>query len=229
MLTAIIADDEEQVRLTLTQIFPWEENNVRIIGEAVDGEDAYQQCLEKKPDILITDIAMPRMDGIQLAQKINAQLPSTRIIFFGDIEDLDTVKITMDIDEQDYFFKPFRIRGVSRAIKKVIHSLSIEMQVREIEAEWKKNAVNNQKMMECLFLTEWASGCYVHENHIRDKLRHFGLDTFLSSRISSALLSIDDFHNPDCADVQRRQFISSSVGVMIDERMKKKKDRKSVV
>ena len=166
---------------------------------------------------------MPRMDGIELAQKIKIKLPDTKIIFFGDIEDLNTVKITMDIDEQDYFFKPFRIRGVSRAVKKVIHSLSIEMQAHEIEAEWKKNAVNNQKMMECLFLTEWASGYYTQEKHIRDKLRHFGLDGLICSSISSALLCIDDFHNPDYADVRWRQFISSSVGVMIDEQMKKKK------
>ena len=72
MLTAIIADDEPQVRLTLMQIFPWEENNVRIIGEATDGEDAYRQCLEKKPDILITDIAMPKMEGIELTKKNQA-------------------------------------------------------------------------------------------------------------------------------------------------------------
>lgn len=223
MLTAIIADDEPQVRLTLMQIFPWEENNVRIIGEATDGEDAYRQCLEKKPDILITDIAMPKMDGIELSKKIKLQIPDIRIIFFGDIRDLDSVKTSMDIDEQDYFFKPFRIRGVSRAVKKVILSLAIEKQAKEIEAEWEKNNASSQKMMESLFLTEWASGCYVHENHIRDKLRHFGIDELINSDIYSALLCIDDFHNLDYTDVQRRQYISNSVRITIDEQMKKKK------
>ena len=66
MIKILITDDEPLVRAGIKSVIPWNKYGFEVIGEAWNGEDAYQKILELKPDILITDIKMPKMDGIAL-------------------------------------------------------------------------------------------------------------------------------------------------------------------
>ena len=218
MLKAIIADDEKLVRVTLSKKFPWEENGVQVVGEAANGQEAYDLCAELRPDILITDIAMPLMDGIQLAHKINDELPFIKIVFFSGIEDFNTIKTAMDINVQGYILKPIRIQDMLHTIKKVAYNISLETQAREKAQALQKSVMQNRDLMQQLFLHEWLAGCYKEERQISEKLRYFQMDSLLDTELCTVLLSLDDFYtNSRYVDEQGRQYLSNSVGILINE------------
>lgn len=69
MLKALVVDDEYLVRMGITQTIDWAEYNVEIIGEASNGEEGLELALLHRPDVIITDIRMPYMNGLELIEK----------------------------------------------------------------------------------------------------------------------------------------------------------------
>lgn len=161
---------------------------------------------------------MPLMDGIQLACKINEELPFIKIIFFSGIEDFNTIKTAMDINVQGYILKPIRIQDMLHTIKKVTYNISLETQAREKTQALQKSALQNRELMQQLFLHEWISGYYRQEQPIFEKLQYFGMESLLNTELCAALLSLDNFYENDhYADEQGRQYLSSSAGILINE------------
>ncbi|MBW7455739.1 response regulator, partial [Paenibacillus sepulcri] len=80
MLKMIIADDEYNVREGLKEVVPWDEMGIEIAAVAADGQEAFDLCLELKPDILLTDIRMPMIDGLEAALKLKDLGDPVRII-----------------------------------------------------------------------------------------------------------------------------------------------------
>ncbi|HIT89130.1 MAG TPA: response regulator [Candidatus Merdenecus merdavium] len=105
MIKILIADDDTLVRAGLKAIIPWEENGFEVIGEAWNGEDAYNKIITLKPDILITDIKMPKMDGLTLLKKlksINISIPTIILSCFNEFE---LVREAMKYGAKDYILK----------------------------------------------------------------------------------------------------------------------------
>ena len=82
MLKVLIADDEIKVSKLIQCLVQWDELGMEVIGTVNDGVKAYEMILEKQPDIVITDIRMPGMDGIELVEKVLGRVGSDRKVFF---------------------------------------------------------------------------------------------------------------------------------------------------
>ncbi|MEJ2478033.1 MAG: response regulator transcription factor, partial [Desulfobacterales bacterium] len=78
----LIADDHTIVRHGLARLLE-EQPDLKVVGEATNGQKAVDQALALKPDIVIMDIAMPRMNGIEAAKRIRKQLPKTKILILS--------------------------------------------------------------------------------------------------------------------------------------------------
>ena len=72
-LSVLIVDDDAMMRISLKSLIAWQEHGYRLIGEASDGEQALEICRRSAPDILITDMKMPRMDGIALLRALQKE------------------------------------------------------------------------------------------------------------------------------------------------------------
>src|SRR5689334_1533700 len=84
MYKVYIVDDEPVIRSGLKRIIPWEEYGIELQGEASNGLEAYTFITEHRPDIVICDIRMPVMDGLELIRKVHdAGIPSRFIILSG--------------------------------------------------------------------------------------------------------------------------------------------------
>ena len=84
MYRVLIADDERLIRMTLKNILDWNRLNCVVIATCKDGEEAYRLFKEGKPDIVITDLKMPEMDGIELITKIKEERPSTQVVVLSN-------------------------------------------------------------------------------------------------------------------------------------------------
>ena len=83
MLKTFLVEDEVVVRETIRKMIPWEEYGFCLVGEAADGEMALPLIRKTRPDLLITDIKMPFMDGLTLARMLKKDMPEMRIFILS--------------------------------------------------------------------------------------------------------------------------------------------------
>ena len=79
IVSILLADDHTIVREGLARLLE-EQRDLKVVGTATNGQDAVEKAMELKPDIIIMDIAMPRMNGIEAAKRVRKQLPKTKIL-----------------------------------------------------------------------------------------------------------------------------------------------------
>ena len=105
MIKTFIVDDDIAMLKGLRQIIPWEKYGFEIVGQGVNGEDALTQIKVIKPDLLITDISMPVMDGLELIRKSKAILPELKTIILTCHEDFNYAKEAVQLEADDYVIK----------------------------------------------------------------------------------------------------------------------------
>lgn len=106
MLKIFLAEDEVVVRETIKRMIPWEELGFELVGEAADGEMALPLLLRQQPDLLITDIKMPFMDGLTLARLAKKEIPGLKVVILSGYDDFNYAKRAIGIGVEDYLLKP---------------------------------------------------------------------------------------------------------------------------
>ena len=106
MLKVFLAEDEIVMREGIKNNIDWQGEGFEFVGDAGDGELAYPIIQKTRPDILITDIKMPFMDGLELSRLVKHELPETKIIFLSGYDEFQYAKEAIDIGITDYLVKP---------------------------------------------------------------------------------------------------------------------------
>ena len=106
MLKTFLVEDEVVIREMIKKMIPWEQYGFELAGEAADGEMALPLILKSKPDLLITDIKMPFMDGLTLCRLVKKELPDIRIVILSGYDDFNYAKQAISIGVEDYLLKP---------------------------------------------------------------------------------------------------------------------------
>ena len=106
MLRTFLAEDEIVVRENIKKMVPWEQYGFELVGEASDGEMALPLIKKLKPDLLITDIKMPFMDGLTLSKVVRKELPDIKIVILSGYDDFNYAKEAISIGVEDYLLKP---------------------------------------------------------------------------------------------------------------------------
>lgn len=120
LITILIVDDEQTIRDGLKHLIPWEKEGFRIIGEAANGKQALELIRVKKPEIIITDLIMPEMDGLELSQVIHQQYPDSQFLILSSYDDFNYVSQSFKNGAVDYLLKPtLNPQNLLHAIKKI--------------------------------------------------------------------------------------------------------------
>lgn len=106
MLKIFLAEDEVIVRETIKRMIPWENLGFELVGEAADGEIALPLLIRQQPDLLITDIKMPFMDGLTLARLAKKEVPGLKVVILSGYDDFNYAKQAINIGVEDYLLKP---------------------------------------------------------------------------------------------------------------------------
>ena len=123
MIKVFLVEDEIIMREGIRQNIEWEKEGFEFVGEASDGELAYPLIQKLKPDILITDIRMPFMDGLELSRLVKQELPEIKIIILSGYDEFEYAKEGINIGITDYLLKPIAGAKLLEAVKKVEKSL----------------------------------------------------------------------------------------------------------
>ena len=82
MYNVMLVDDEEEVRLAIEKKINWQELGFNVVATAENGQDALERALETQPDVVMTDVNMPFMNGLEFSKQLKAQLPATKVVMF---------------------------------------------------------------------------------------------------------------------------------------------------
>ncbi|MCD1261769.1 response regulator [Paenibacillus athensensis] len=104
-MKVMLADDEILVRLGVKTMIDWSAHGFEYVGDAPDGRQALQLIEEKRPDILLTDIVMPQMNGLELIERVREAFPQLRIIVLSSHDEYDYVRKAMKLGVDDYLLK----------------------------------------------------------------------------------------------------------------------------
>ena len=119
MIKVFLVEDETIIRQGIKNNIDWRSNGFELVGEAGDGEYAYPMILKRQPDILLTDVKMPFMDGLELSRLVKKALPRTKIIVISGYNEFDYAKEAIKIGISDYLLKPVTSASLMDALKKV--------------------------------------------------------------------------------------------------------------
>lgn len=198
MLKMVIADDEFIVREFLRDLDIWNELDVEIVGEATDGQEAYDLCIELSPDILMTDIRMPFMDGLEVSMKLKEDGRDTRFIIISGVQDFDYAKTALSVDAAAYILKPIKILELQEAVKKVVKGITMEKN-RNSEMQNIKELLNeNMYIISKNFLRNIVCGMYTKEseintNEIKEKLAYYNIPLTINENVMISVLQIDNY------------------------------------
>ncbi len=118
MYRILIVDDEPLVRRGIKNSVNWNQQGVEMVAEAANGVEALSQVLENVPDVVLLDINMPRMDGLEFASIVKKQYPHIRIVIITGYNDFEYVRSALRAGVDDYILKPITKEDVQNIINK---------------------------------------------------------------------------------------------------------------
>ncbi len=119
MVKLFLVEDEIVMRDGIKSQINWEKEDIEFVGEASDGELAWPMILETKPDILLTDIKMPFMDGLELSALVRKELPDTSIIILSGYDEFVYAQQAVSLGVTDYLLKPLPPGKLLECIRRV--------------------------------------------------------------------------------------------------------------
>lgn len=123
MIKVLIADDEKRFRQYMENILDWNALGFELCGVAVNGEQAMELLEMKKPDIALLDINMPKMDGIELTEKLKALSPDTYVVFITGYSEFEYARKAVQLGVSEYLLKPFSREELGKVLLKLKESI----------------------------------------------------------------------------------------------------------
>ena len=133
MYSIMIVEDEYLVRQGIASLVDYEQFGMQVIAQAENGIEAWQKFQENPADILLTDINMPQMNGLELAKLVRDQVPTCHIVFLTGYDDFDYARTAIKLGADDYLLKPFSKDDVEEMLAKVQTKLDKERKKAQIQ------------------------------------------------------------------------------------------------
>ena len=117
--TVVVADDEDELREAVCTMIPWQDFGFCLVGSASNGLDALQLVEKHAPDLLLTDIRMPFISGIELARQVREVRPATNIAFLSGYDDFEYAKQAIQYNIISYMLKPLTMEGLGAELRTI--------------------------------------------------------------------------------------------------------------
>jgi two-component system response regulator NreC len=118
-IRVLIADDHTLFRAGLKALFASEED-IEVVGEAADGEEAVRKAIELRPEVVVMDLMMPKMNGIEATRRLRAELPEAKILVLSMYDDEEHVQLLLANGASGYMLKKATSDELIRALREVV-------------------------------------------------------------------------------------------------------------
>jgi two-component system response regulator YesN len=176
MYKVLIIDDESIIRKGIKNIINWKQLDCEVCGDASDGIEGIELIKLHRPEIIITDIRMPGLDGISMIKQAKGIMPSSKIIILTGYRDFDYVHEAIKCGAFDFLLKPTKIEELTAVITKAVNEIN-DQKIRHSEVDrFKKLFEQSIPVLREKFLYDIIYGINTDENEIQEKMKLFGLE-----------------------------------------------------
>lgn len=174
MFKVLLVDDEILTREAISKNIPWEDQGFYLIGAAENGQDAIKYIEKERPDLIITDICMPYMDGLELASYVYQKHPNTKVVILSGYDEFEYARHALEYRVKEYIVKPVTSLELKEVLKRVKNSLEEDARQRahieRIQAEYQKNIpVLRERFLRKLLEEKYA------KKDVYDQMKNFGV------------------------------------------------------
>lgn len=170
----VLVDDEPEIREGIRDTIPWEELGFRFAGACTNGNEALELAERTPPDVLMTDINMPFMDGLALSERLASVAPATKIIIISGFDDFEYARRALKLQVYDYIVKPITPGEFKEALRKLKHTLDDERAARHDLERIRKQLDDSLPLMRERFLNALVQG-RIKAEAVIERLEYFNL------------------------------------------------------
>lgn len=171
----LLVDDEEEVRKGVLRKMEWEKLGFEVIGEAENGREALETFEKTVPDIILSDIKMPFMDGLQLAEAVKTKFPNTKIIMITGFDEFEYAHKAIKLNVTEYVLKPISSQELTQVLIKVRTQLDEETAAKENIDALKAHYQKSLPILREKFLTALITNTLETEE-IQEKAQSYEID-----------------------------------------------------
>lgn len=214
MLKMLIADDEVNIRTGIAEGVDWREFGIEVAAQAEDGEKAYEAAIECRPDILVLDIHMPFLDGLNLISKLKDKLPDSEFIVLTGYSEFEYAQSSVSLGVSRYLLKPISpgelIDAVREAKEKVLARQKVKTDLEHLNRE-----LLDAKPILCERFVWEIIRTPVFSVEIQEKLNYFGI-SFPSSKFAAFSVRLKKYPERQQEKEANRQFACFAVKKLLD-------------
>ncbi len=219
--TVLLADDEEEVIQIIIKKIDWDGLGFSVIGYANNGVKALEMIEEFQPDVVMTDIRMPYMDGIELAGHIKADFPATRVLFFTGFDEFEYAKEAVHLEVEEYVLKPVNSTELSGVFSQLKVKLDKEISEKRNVEVLQKYYMESLPLLQAEFYASLIEG-RIEECELQKYLEDYQLSLpgpfFCCLVIHTSSEQVPENINP--------VLVSASIQKQANERLAEKWDAK---
>jgi two-component system, response regulator YesN len=204
MKKIFLLDDEVQVREGIKNSIDWKKEGFIYCGDASDGEIALPLVEKYQPEIVITDIKMPFMDGLEFSRIIREKMPAVKIIILSGHDEFEYAREAMRVQITEYCLKPISANELLKILHKVSHQIDQERLAKNHLTELQNLASQSKSITKETFLNDLCQGIYSPSEAI-NKATHLGID-LVSSYYYILIIEAKDTYEIDSINWVTEQY-----------------------
>lgn len=216
----MLVDDEEEVRKNIIRKINWADAGFEVIGDAENGKDALEKIEQNEPDVVLTDIRMPYMDGLSMAEVIRQTYPSIKIVIFSGFDEFEYAKKAIKLNVIEYILKPVNVEELTAILKKIKKNLDEEIEQKRNVNLLRESYIKNLPAIREHFLNDLIHGG-MDQQTISEKLKEYDIDIDHAVKWVTAAIHLEPEERVDHAVSlhQERELIPISVQKLIEEKL----------
>ena len=217
----ILVDDEEEVRKGIIHKIDWEALGFQVVGDAENGQDALEKIEQLEPDVVMTDIRMPYMDGLTLTSWIRQKYPSVKVLIFSGFDDFEYAQKAIKLNVTEYILKPVNVEELTRILNRVRENLDQEIEQRRDVDRLRESYLSSLPILRELFLNDMVRGNMPAEN-IRQKLEEYKIDILGAEKWLTAVINVENEASEETGLTlhQEKELIPISVKSLLEDNLK---------
>jgi two-component system response regulator YesN len=190
----VIVDDEQTIREGLKNYVDWISLGFEVVACFEDGKEAIDYLQSNRVDVILTDIKMVEISGIELADYIYHNKPNIKVVFISGFKEFEFAKQAIAFDVVDYILKPIRIIEITRVFENIAKNLSLEEYKTEIQLQKDKQIDEICDLLKEQFFRDLIMGALIDPLEIDKKIRLLGFDnTVGESPLSLIDIKLDNY------------------------------------
>lgn len=175
VIKLVIVDDEKATREGLRDYIPWKELGIGVVEDANDGVNALELALRLKPDIMLCDVRMPRMNGIELATELREKLPDCKIIFLSAYSDKEYLKSAIHLKAVNYVEKPVNLEEVIGVVRETVELCMEERKKKETDTNIRSKLEESTVLVYDKLVTDLTSS-HIKREEVLENIKFLKID-----------------------------------------------------